>query len=327
MGIAALAILITHAQLHGNALMERFGIMCQGGVDLFLFLSGYGIFYSYLRRPKPLTFYRKRALRILPTFWIILALSLVYNNRFTLKVFLLKATTLCYWFPIDGVKFFGWFVSVIVLLYALFPLYWLFFRQRPLTATLAMTFVGIALSLWYTYYYMVEHHGAHGRFILFTARIPVFYWGVWFGYLSKCRLHDNDHRIQICLIALSAVTIIAYYYTFPMLGWYNARNSGLLYYPFVVILPGLCLALAEVFRYNPSWLNSLLATIGGASLESYLLLGDVYNYKAQLAKTLDISKNTSTLLLMFVTIVLAVVINKTVMRCSRNWRWRLFEIH
>lgn len=69
MGIAMVAIMLYHqpfSTFPGSALIHRYGML---GVDIFLFLSGFGIYFSLAKsKDKSIgSFYRRRLVRILPT--------------------------------------------------------------------------------------------------------------------------------------------------------------------------------------------------------------------------------------------------------------------
>ena len=93
------------------------------GVDVFLFLSGMGIFQSLKKDGNVMRFYRKRLLRVvLPygiaglAFWIVKDFVM---NQATIGTFLLDYSLLSFW--ISGVRTL-WYVAFIVVLYAVSPL-------------------------------------------------------------------------------------------------------------------------------------------------------------------------------------------------------------
>ena len=88
MGIAIIGILFCHYNecriahnLEGNALskMLAFGNCF---VDVFLVLSGIGLYYSFSRDRSIIQFYKKRLRRLLPTYLIIAVPYWIYNDMF-----------------------------------------------------------------------------------------------------------------------------------------------------------------------------------------------------------------------------------------------------
>ena len=80
MGAAMLFIMLFHVSLPRNDLF--FGLRRMGniGVDMFLFLSGIGLWFSWMKKPSARHFFTKRYLRIYPA-WLIMA-CLYYIPRF-----------------------------------------------------------------------------------------------------------------------------------------------------------------------------------------------------------------------------------------------------
>ncbi len=104
-------------------LFVRLGGGC--GVDIFLILSGFGLMFSGLKREDRekkesiSSFYKRRLIRILPTYFVIAIIFYVikFNNigEFFYNVFFLN-------FIIDGKRDF-WYIFAILLCYLIFPLY------------------------------------------------------------------------------------------------------------------------------------------------------------------------------------------------------------
>ena len=80
MGAAMLFIILFHVPLERSS--EFFGLRRCGnvGVDMFLFLSGIGLWFSWVKNPSVWQFYKRRLLRIYPA-WLVMA-SLYYIPRF-----------------------------------------------------------------------------------------------------------------------------------------------------------------------------------------------------------------------------------------------------
>ena len=80
MGAAILFIILFHIPLPRSDTF--FGLHRCGniGVDMFLFLSGVGLWYSWVKNPSTSHFYKRRLLRIFPT-WLVIS-SIYYLQRF-----------------------------------------------------------------------------------------------------------------------------------------------------------------------------------------------------------------------------------------------------
>ena len=122
MGMAILWIALFHSEIDVGPLkmIKEAGY---GGVDIFFFLSGLGLAYGWIHKRQRLGhFYKRRFLRIIPTYWMIV---FVYFIFFEMKgspwdaIYLFKMLTgvgtLVY-----GANFY-WFVPAIVICYIFFP--------------------------------------------------------------------------------------------------------------------------------------------------------------------------------------------------------------
>lgn len=73
MGLAIVMVVFHHLTLRTSAGLLGKGYMFLRvtgamGVDIFLFLSGLGLFYSFRKNPDIKAFYKKRLIRIIPTY-------------------------------------------------------------------------------------------------------------------------------------------------------------------------------------------------------------------------------------------------------------------
>lgn len=129
MGVAMLMVIFHHLPFEINNVIYHYFKQNAGfGVDIFLLLSGIGLYFSISKENVSLgDYYRHRAIRIFPIYaLIILAVSILKGN-YDIWSYLLKATTIGWW--VNGVCF-DWFIPTIVMLYAVFPLFYLLILKR-----------------------------------------------------------------------------------------------------------------------------------------------------------------------------------------------------
>lgn len=129
MGVAAVLVILLHgtyfAEPHSNVGQIIVNILGNGGmgVEMFLFLSGIGLYFSFSKKPKIYDFYKKRISNVY-IIYLIIALPYVIWR--------------CFFFEHDGVlRFFEdwsgarfwngtmleiWYVPTILVLYLLYPL-------------------------------------------------------------------------------------------------------------------------------------------------------------------------------------------------------------
>ena len=155
MGIATLFVLL----LHGNAFNwpEKIHfilkIIAEGnvGVDIFLFLSGIGLYFSMRKNANILEFYGRRFLRIIPSYLIlaiplytILVLILDSKSFFD---YIMNLSSVGFWLP-NFRDSASWYVAFIIPLYLLYPLlYYCFDRFYEKKIYFFFTFIVLALLL------------------------------------------------------------------------------------------------------------------------------------------------------------------------------------
>ena len=106
------------------------------GVDLFLFMSGFGLTVGMLKRPmKTVDFYKKRVIKIFIPFWIALIIMFIADAMFmdkTYSVGYIIKSMLGFFPTADG---FGdvnspfWYITWMIMFYLLYPL--VFFKDKP----------------------------------------------------------------------------------------------------------------------------------------------------------------------------------------------------
>ncbi|MBD5548902.1 MAG: acyltransferase [Lachnospiraceae bacterium] len=125
-GIAILAVLC----VHGNEfywspdLSIVVKILSQGsiGVDIFLFLSGMGLYYSLKKDENIVEFYKRRILRILPVYLLIAgvgyAIVIFLFGNGNVGEYLFKLSTLSFWVTGEGTV---WYISFLLIMYMVYP--------------------------------------------------------------------------------------------------------------------------------------------------------------------------------------------------------------
>lgn len=128
MGIATLMILFCHAEpriIVGAAMPNALSWLLKWGnygVDLFLLLSGFGLYFSLKNTSSVVQWYKKRFSRILIPYLIISFVYYIYYcmvNNLGIVDFFLYLSTIGFWLDHIG----AWFVALLLPLYALTPLY------------------------------------------------------------------------------------------------------------------------------------------------------------------------------------------------------------
>ncbi len=116
-------------------------------VDIFLFLSWYGLTKSMIKNPlSPLPFYRKRLMRVFVPFWAILFILLIgdwiflgknYDFRTIVESFFVYFPTADIWRDINSPF---WYLSLLLFFYILFPIFWQ--KKSPWITGIVLSVIG-----------------------------------------------------------------------------------------------------------------------------------------------------------------------------------------
>lgn len=173
--ISALAIVFVvlyhlHSLFPDYRLFDAFQYLYVG-VDIFLFLSAFGLCYSYENNGIR-TFYYRRFARIIPLFvvyaFLISCFHLYLGNEFSLWDWLCNLSGLSY-YGLGGVRI-SWYISALLLFYLFFPFLHICMNKYGMKFLLLCTIICICVSkfTWLPWYY--------GCFVF---RIPVFLYGIY----------------------------------------------------------------------------------------------------------------------------------------------------
>lgn len=266
MGGAILWIMIYHMWIHTG--FAPFDVLCNNGyagVDIFLFLSGFGLCFSQYKTL--LEFYRKRALRILPAYWLMVILFFliggeqnILDTHRWIQMFL-QLSTLGYWI---NKGYWLWYISAIALLYLSFP--YLFHIAERYSYKGFLFFLIIAFTSNTVNSYLPE------RMELFTNRIPVFYLGIILG-IERIKNKNENMNKNYRIIALTSIICwvigaVMRYYNIVSQQWVLI---SLTYIPLAVSVPVLCYYCSFLYGHLNKFTIKGLKYLGTYSLEIYII--------------------------------------------------------
>lgn len=144
-GFGMLTVVFAHISymlVSDNTFLFPLSTVAGVGVDLFLFMSGYGLTVGMMKKPLPaVEFYKRRLIKVFIPFWIVIIILFVADALFLDINYGVSymVQSLLGWFPTAGaytdVNSPFWYITWTLMFYALFPL--LFNAKRPwLTAIL-----------------------------------------------------------------------------------------------------------------------------------------------------------------------------------------------
>ena len=269
LGFSMLVIMLYHSGISNApfpfSLIGQYGY---AGVDVFIFASGIGCYYSLERNPDLLGFLKRRLRRLGPVYlcfiipWMIwraftgdFSIGAVIGNLLGIESFL------------SWEYHFNWYISALIPIYILIPcMKRLTDSCKSLTADFlaAFFFFAVCLPAWRT----------HCWNMVIWSRLPVLYLGVMYGKLGKQGTLLTKRCILLHGLAAGVGGIVLYCVNGAAMDllWFK----GFYWYPFLFIVPGVCLCLSAMGELllrssvlKP--LHLLLQKAGTYSFELYLI--------------------------------------------------------
>ena len=271
MGFAIIIVMLFHVPL--SRLDPFFGLRRMGnlGVDIFFFLSGIGLWYSWAKQQDWRRFYLNRALRIYPA-WLIVA-GYFYISRFhgttTASYVDLAGDIIVNWdfWLHDELTF--WYVPATMMLYLFAPPYMELVRRHPIYRWLVV----LPLMWCIIVQYVAPVHQAVGHIEIFWSRVPIFFLGINFAEAVRQK-REVDKQAWWMIIGLFALSLWACIWLEQMRhGRFPLYTERMLY---IVLAITTILIMSKVFDWlcgskAGTYVNKWFAWVGGISLEIYLV--------------------------------------------------------
>ncbi len=318
-GLATLMVVLFHSYINIKTALPSTPLLasilsvirghCNKGVDMFLFMSGIGLFYSMSNNPKLRDFYKKRATRILPALFIVAALWFAYDKPegiggYFSDVFFVTFFT-------DGVRNF-WYFILIIFLYAAYPLIHKLYQKTGFFGMLGSVIGVIAIN----YILMKTAPTFYGHTEIALTRIPVFLLGAWAGKFVK-----EGKTISWLWIALSVVGIIGIYVFYAI-----SPFKELLYiYRYIGGIFAICIlfAFSALFSFcKLGAFGTFLIWLGGYSMEIYLIHEKAASIFYNSFHTNDPSKIVYYIAIFFITVVFAMGLKAICQSLDKNLFYR-----
>lgn len=266
-GLAILWVVLFHTKIQLPGAWDLLRTLGYGGVDIFLFLMGMGLYQS-LRKGEELRAYASRRLwRVLPAYLPLLIawMAVMYPGYGLSPAQALRGvagnlTMVGYW--IQTPKVFNWYANAQFLFYLIAPILFaaLTRSRKPARALIGLLalFAGVGAA------------NIGQPQMMGVSRLPVFLLGMAFGMDWPASLRRGAVRIAYAAsfgIGVAALLYCTYRQTFLLL------DFGMYWYPFALITPALCVGLAWLFRRAgraERWFAPL-RQVGQSSFEIYLI--------------------------------------------------------
>lgn len=262
MGFSMIMVFLYHAR------SEKLGFMPTGllgdlfknfnlGVDIFLFLSAFGLCYS-LKKNTIKRFYYNRFKRIIPTWWVVLFFihitGIFVGSKFADGSFVYphSAVDMFYWYTGLGYFFntccYEWYIPTLLFFYLLIPV----INRLSRNQVLFIILLSIPLILLY------KGSGVLPYLSISIIRIPIFLLGIlFFKDLEQNKYH---------LFLITCITLFSYIFSFS---FFWKVPDVIQAAPLLPIIIGL-LSFILSFKYI-RYLEVFLTFFGTISLEFYLI--------------------------------------------------------
>lgn len=272
----------------------------------FLFISGYGIYYSFSKNSDTVSFYKRRFHRMILPFMIMALPYFLFRLCFegiSVWQFLGYLTTLAYW--TEGNYCGMWYVAVSIVLYLLCPvLYPLFFCRKSFVQATSVLVVLLAMAVGFNHFLYANANDYYQLFFNGLEHYYMFFIGIYCGYLS--REESRTKTIGLCLMVV--MLPLSYF-----LAWCNPEYNYLTAAArrLVITIPLVSVLFALIDKTNIGQPVIKVANwLGTYTLELYILHLLIYCFLSSKVFSFDLSDRTY----ISVAIVVALLVCKPVQK-------------
>lgn len=258
------------------------------GVDMFLFLSGIGLYFSFSKDSRLGSFWKKRLMRVLPTAFLIAVFFFSFryvNGRYESgwPTFIKRIT---FWFFFEKGERVFWFISLILVLYLVFPVFYRIIEKFRLGGMLGLVAVTVAVT------FAIRHFapGFYSYWEIALCRVPSFIVGIWAGRFVMEKKEISRHWLWLFLAILVGMSTLMYFYTPIMQSfipgynkemeamwiWFYRYTGSFIGISLVVLNSFICTELRHRGRAN--LLRNFFEFVGMYSLEYYMIYLNINHY-------------------------------------------------
>ena len=292
MGWSILWIMMLHftfTQIQPLGFIAQYGF---AGVDVFMLVSGFGLYHSLEKNDNILYFYGKRLLRIFPTYYLIGIFHSLLISHDSFLTYLYRYTTLGFW--TNGI-YWGWYIPSLIVLYLFAPIF-----KKMFTGNLFPVLGTFMACCWILAYILIDREDIIDRSHFFLLyRIPAFIFGMVCAYWVKKRASPR-YFLYILLAGIPLFAIL-----FP----HHHQVYNYKYFSLAFLLPFFTLVFLLISKHI-IFINPIISVIGKASLEIYLIQGLFFT--AILRGLLQINPawhDMTTILLIIVSTIMGIIVH------------------
>lgn len=313
-GFAILWIVFFHTRLYLPGSLDLLRGLGYGGVDIFLFLLGMGLYRSLSKSTELGGYLKRRFARILPAYLPVLLvwLAVTYPTLGLSPVQALRGVAgnlfmVGYWLEAPWV--YNWYANAQFLYFFMAPVFFALLTRatKPLRALLGLLVVSVGIGV-----AVIGQPTMMG-----FSRLPILLLGMAFG--MDWPVSEKRGLTRAGYLGAAAVGLIALVWCYQNSA-VLLNDFGMYWYPFALIAPGLCVGLAYLF-HKADKARAVFAPLrlaGESSFEIYLVNTWLY----ELGKQWDLQGVWPWLLVMAASLMLGVLYHLLVKACVRAWKAR-----
>lgn len=272
------------------------------GVDIFLFVSGIGLYFSFVKSPKIIHFYVKRLIRIIIPYILLCVPYYVWLNLATERDFLILDLTQLS-LPLKNMIT-TWYLPTTAVFYLLFPI--LFYLQKRKNNFLRLFVTGAICALWiFAMILMSRSHLAtiYKNCEIALLRFPIFIVGCCFGKF----VHEK-HSIPAWILIPATAYIAIYPFIYYKFGFTIFRER-ISYIPLAIAIS---IVISFLFSLLPSNnpLFHFLRFFGVRSLEIYIthvLINNVWIKTLGTNKYFDSNGTIDAIIIIILSILISII--------------------
>lgn len=263
-GIAILWVCFFHAKLGLDGLFYQVQRIGYGGVDIFFFISGFGLYYSLEKDADLGRYMKRRADRLLPAYipfcliWLAVVLPLSGEGLAgCIRIALSNLSMLG--FMTGSPLYINWYTGALLMSMLLAPFFFAVLKPGKCfwlrTAALLGLLFMVGLGFIGDYSYM------------FVSRLPVMVLGM---ITAGCSV--SIKKLKWIVPALLALGTAALAVLYRCLDQYQELlvTYAMYWHPFVLITPAFCIVFSWLFSRIPIGVLKPLNALGAASFEIFL---------------------------------------------------------
>lgn len=233
MGLAIIWIMLFHSQISLPFPLNWLLHIGYGGVDIFLFASGIGNYYSYLKDETPLKFLKRRLYRLAPSYIpIILLWCLYYVSYKEISIWAIIGNLFGVQYLSSSGIAFNWFFAGLLICYLLTPYLAKFVQTHKLFINILLVLVLVIISLCFI---------TDENLIIVMTRLPIYTIGMIFAKHED----TNIRKRAVFFVGGFVIGNLLLFLSYRFLDEY-LWSYGLHWYPFILITPGACWIISEL---------------------------------------------------------------------------------